>query len=84
MPGSTPKTRGAGRQWLRLRRFDDRRCAAFLCGVDEVGRGPLAGPVVAAAVILPTKAQLPGTDDSKRLRAAERERLAQAGYTPPE
>ena len=78
MPGSTPKTRGAGRQWLRLRRFDDRRCAAFLCGVDEVGRGPLAGPVVAAAVILPAKAQLPGTDDSKRLRASERERLAQA------
>ncbi|HWN82363.1 MAG TPA: ribonuclease HII [Candidatus Udaeobacter sp.] len=78
MPERTPKTRGVSRLWLRLRRFDDRRSAEVLCGVDEVGRGPLAGPVVAAAVILPTKARLPGADDSKRLRRAERERLAQA------
>lgn len=48
----------------------------WIAGVDEAGRGPLAGPVVAAAVILPAGAWIPGLDDSKRLPAAERERLA--------
>lgn len=48
----------------------------FVAGVDEVGVGPLAGPVVAAAVILPDDANLPGLDDSKRLDARTRERLA--------
>jgi ribonuclease HII len=47
-----------------------------VAGVDEVGMGPLAGPVVAAAVILPADAWLPGLDDSKRLTRAARERLA--------
>ncbi|WP_054949906.1 ribonuclease HII [Numidum massiliense] len=47
----------------------------LLAGVDEVGRGPLAGPVVAAAVILPPDAYLPGLNDSKKLSASERERL---------
>ncbi|PZO65315.1 MAG: ribonuclease HII [Paracoccus denitrificans] len=51
--------------------------AILVCGVDEVGRGPLAGPVTAAAVVLPRKGIPPGLDDSKRLTAAERERLAQ-------
>jgi ribonuclease HII len=46
--------------------------------VDEVGRGPLAGPVVAAAVILPAGARLPGIDDSKRLTPARRTELAGA------
>jgi ribonuclease HII len=44
----------------------------LLCGVDEAGRGPLAGPVTAAAVILPPDWHLPGLDDSKRLDAARR------------
>ncbi|MCB1683260.1 MAG: ribonuclease HII [Pseudomonadales bacterium] len=44
-------------------------------GVDEVGRGPLAGPVVAAAVILDPRRLPPGLRDSKRLTAARRERL---------
>lgn len=44
-------------------------------GCDEAGRGCLAGPVVAAAVILPPKVRLPGLDDSKKLTAADRERL---------
>lgn len=44
-------------------------------GCDEAGRGCLAGPVVAAAVILPSHVRLPGLDDSKKLRQAERERL---------
>jgi ribonuclease HII len=50
---------------------------AFLeAGVDEAGRGPLAGPVVVAAVILPLRYELDSLDDSKRLSALSRERLA--------
>lgn len=45
-------------------------------GVDEAGRGPLAGPVVVAAVILPTNYQLDALDDSKRLSTIKRENLA--------
>jgi ribonuclease HII len=45
-------------------------------GVDEAGRGPLAGPVVVAAVILPANYELDSLDDSKRLSAVKRERLA--------
>src|SRR3546814_19721030 len=48
---------------------------APVCGVDEAGRGPLAGPVVAAAVILPERGCPRGLDDSKKLAAAERHRL---------
>lgn len=44
----------------------------YLCGIDEAGRGPLAGPVVAAAVILPGGTDLPGVNDSKKLSAEER------------
>jgi len=51
---------------------------ARIAGVDEVGRGCLAGPVVAAAVILDTRCAIPGVDDSKCLTAAERERVADA------
>ena len=47
----------------------------LIAGVDEVGRGPLAGPIVAAAVILPLKFSLPGLNDSKKLTAKARERL---------
>lgn len=47
-----------------------------LCGVDEAGRGPLAGPVCAAAVILESSRPIPGLADSKRLSPAARERLA--------
>jgi ribonuclease HII len=45
----------------------------MIAGVDEVGRGPLAGPVVAAAVILPESFLLPGIDDSKKLSEKKRE-----------
>ncbi len=47
----------------------------LIAGVDEVGMAPLAGPVVAAAVVLPPDFRLEGLDDSKRLRADEREHL---------
>ncbi len=47
-----------------------------VAGVDEAGRGPLAGDVVAAAVILPAAVSIPGLDDSKKLSAAKREKLS--------
>ena len=46
-----------------------------ICGVDEVGRGPLAGPVVAAAVIIPVGMIIEGLDDSKKLSEAKRDEL---------
>jgi ribonuclease HII len=51
---------------------------AGLCGVDEAGRGPLAGPVVAAAVMLDPHRPIDGLRDSKKLSPAARERLAHA------
>ena len=48
----------------------------YVCGVDEAGRGPLAGPVFAAAVILEPATPIPGLRDSKTLSAARREVLA--------
>lgn len=49
----------------------------YVCGVDEVGRGPLAGPVVCAAVIMPLDNVIDGVDDSKKLSAKKRKRLAE-------
>lgn len=54
---------------LRLQGFK------LIAGMDEVGRGPLAGPVVSAAVILKDKTRLPGLDDSKKLSASQRTKL---------
>lgn len=51
------------------------RTDAIEAGCDEAGRGCLAGPVVAAAVVLPAEAILPGLDDSKKLSASARQRL---------
>lgn len=48
----------------------------LVCGVDEVGRGPLAGPVVCAAVIMPRSDIIDGVDDSKKLTVKRREKLA--------
>jgi len=47
----------------------------YIAGVDEAGRGPLAGPVVAAAVMFPSDVWIPGVDDSKKLSPAKREEL---------
>ena len=57
----------------RLRPFTD---ADIVCGVDEAGRGPLAGPVFAAAVILDPRKPIEGLRDSKKLTEARREELA--------
>lgn len=48
---------------------------SLICGVDEAGRGPLAGPVCAAAVILPTDLEIEGLNDSKKLSEKRREAL---------
>lgn len=48
---------------------------SVICGVDEAGRGPLAGPVCAAAVILPEHCDIPGLDDSKKLSDKRRREL---------
>ena len=48
---------------------------SMICGVDEAGRGPLAGPVCAAAVILPPHLELPGLNDSKKLTDKKRREL---------
>ncbi len=47
----------------------------LICGIDEAGRGPLAGPVVAAAVILPKGLEIPGLNDSKKLSDKRRREL---------
>lgn len=49
--------------------------AGLFCGVDEVGRGPLAGPVYAAAVILPPQPEINGLNDSKKISEKKREAL---------
>jgi ribonuclease HII len=56
--------------------LEARRCGyRRIAGLDEAGRGPLAGPVVASAVVLPTRCRLIGCDDSKLLSESEREQL---------
>lgn len=57
---------------LRMERLLWSRGHRLVAGVDEVGRGPLAGPVVAAAVILPSAAELPGVTDSKQMTERQR------------
>jgi len=51
---------------------------SFVAGIDEVGRGPLAGPVVAAAVVFPKGAKIPAVDDSKKLSEKQRRELYDA------
>jgi len=60
--------------WEIEQRYYDRGIQ-LLCGVDEAGRGPLAGPVCAAAVILPANADIPGLNDSKKLSDKRRREL---------
>lgn len=60
---------------LEIERGHWRAGLTLLCGVDEVGVGPLAGPLVAAAVILPPEVAIRGIDDSKRLTSKRRQEL---------
>ncbi|MDD6207325.1 MAG: ribonuclease HII [Clostridiales bacterium] len=53
----------------------EQKDAQYICGIDEVGRGPLCGPVVAAAVVLPKNCQILYVNDSKQLSATRREQL---------
>jgi ribonuclease HII len=75
MPGDLPGGRASERDLWALERALRARGARHVVGVDEAGRGPLAGPVVAAAVILPPDFSHPEIDDSKRLTARLREGL---------
>lgn len=59
-----------------IRKFEkEYESCGYICGIDEVGRGPLAGPVVAGAVILPKDCKILYINDSKKLSAAKREEL---------
>ncbi|MDP2181799.1 MAG: ribonuclease HII [Actinomycetota bacterium] len=64
------------RALFRLQRTLHEQGFACVAGIDEVGRGALAGPVTAAAVVLPLDVMIPGLDDSKKLTPARREDLA--------
>lgn len=64
-----------GEDLLRYERAAWRAGVRWIAGLDEVGRGPLAGPVVAAAVVLSPERPIPGLRDSKLLTAPQRERL---------
>ena len=72
-----------GGQLLKYEKQAAVRGFSRVAGVDEAGRGPLAGPVVAAAVILPPGVNLPPVRDSKQLSAAERDALAAAVVNLP-
>ena len=47
----------------------------YVCGIDEAGRGPLAGPVVVASVIMPEDSMIEGVNDSKKISESKREKL---------
>lgn len=61
--------------WYAWERRAQEAGYGLVCGIDEAGRGPLAGPVCAAAVILPLDCQIPGLNDSKKLTEKKREAL---------
>ena len=61
--------------WYAYEKRAGERGFSAVCGIDESGRGPLAGPVCAAAVILPPDCDIPGLNDSKKLSEKKREAL---------
>ncbi|MEE1061645.1 MAG: ribonuclease HII [Ruminococcus sp.] len=61
--------------WLEFENKAKEKGYKYICGVDEAGRGPLAGPVCAAAVILPDNTIIEGVNDSKKLSEKKREAL---------
>lgn len=77
MPERRRSAGPARRRWSEIERELRKQRGPLIAGVDEVGRGPLAGPVVACAVIMPPDARaIRGVDDSKALTALQRVRLA--------
>src|SRR5205809_7356423 len=84
LPGGFPPQKKAPKRkvpryarWTKIERELRREKGPLLAGVDEVGRGPIAGPVVACAVIMPPENRaIAGVDDSKRLTHDQRVRLA--------
>ena len=72
---SAPKPGTGNRRWLALADILGDCRAVLVAGVDEAGRGPLAGPVVAAAVVLDPRSAWDGVDDSKKLSAEAREQV---------
>lgn len=68
----------ARQRWQQMCRYEQelwQQGLSYVAGLDEAGRGPLAGPVAAAAVILPADSYIPGLNDSKKLSHATRQRL---------
>ena len=55
--------------------YDKRENFKYICGIDEAGRGPLAGPVVVASVIMPRNSMIEGVNDSKKVSEKKREKL---------
>lgn len=72
-----PKEKKRLRALVQLESAARKKGYNLIAGVDEAGRGPLAGPVVAAACILPRNFFIPGIDDSKKLSPKERARILQ-------
>ncbi|CCX37888.1 ribonuclease HII [Clostridium sp. CAG:1013] len=75
MAGKTAVTLPENFDWYAWERRAEAAGHGPVCGVDEAGRGPLAGPVCAAAVILPMDLSIPGLNDSKKLTEKKREAL---------
>jgi len=72
--------------WFAYENIALKKSYRMICGIDEAGRGPLAGPVFAAAVILPPGQMIEGLNDSKKLSEKKREALfdviKKTGFTP--
>ena len=75
MSGKREKTLRTPQEWFRYEGEAREQVYTAVCGVDEAGRGPLAGPVCAAAVILPAGLVIEGVNDSKKLSEKMREEL---------
>lgn len=80
---SYEKARQVRETFLQMSEFERelrKQGFSILAGIDEVGRGPLAGPVVTSAVILPETFYLPGLNDSKKISESKREQFYEAIY----
>lgn len=75
MPPKAQRSLSPDFDWYAWERRAQAAGHALVCGIDEAGRGPLAGPVCAAAVILPLDCQIEGLNDSKKLTEKKREAL---------